>query len=435
MEKKTKSKMNKARNKKIVVMVFLLLLIVAIICIGYGIRYLVITLKYREYTNKMYRYGLADLYDNQKATAIQKVSNEEMLRLVLSAVSGKTDIDELYYVDENKEEYKWLQYAKNSRYTDNINEDNLKDTASKLEAILIATRAVEAFLGIDLKQVELDMSDSKLAKFTSDEKQVIAKAVDMGIIKNKNSSLSEGKMLKGQLNKLVVTIIEKYSTIYYKSMTYNEQGVLERQDVSIVTDIEKMPKNYEEYPYIIDSIPNEIYEYDYTILTQRNSQTPKVAYKYLGSLYGQIDEILVNHFNNVLNVDYTTITTQGFLDEIQGTVLYQLTEDDVKEYVDYVKENKIKLSGKVEPLLPIIYNNGEQYVVRTKLTFEVLNSNTEYNLLFGDEGREVKYNGKQITMYVDVPMGMTLNAWSLRVYVECLATHQLANSTNVIIEE
>lgn len=442
MEKNKKTKVSTSKQKirikkkaMLLLVALLLVLIVAIIGICYGIRCLVITLKYKEYTEKMYTYGLADLYDNKKATAIAKVSNDEMLKIVLTAVSGKKDIDEIYFSGDTKEEYKWLQFATDAGYTNNINESNLKDKASKIETALTATRGVDALLGIELQQAELDMSKSKLAKFNTQEKEIIAKAVSMGIINNKNSSLSDEPILKGELNKLVVTIVEKYATIYYKTMAYNEQGILEKQNINIVTDIDKMPENYKDYPYIIDSIPTEIYEYDFDIITERNSQTPKVAYQYMGDLYGQIDEIIVNHFNKLLNIDYTNITYEGFLDDIQGTVLYELTEKDVKPYVDYVKANKIKLSGRAEPLLPIIYNNGEQYIVRTKLTFNVLSSNTEYNLLFGDEDQKVKYNGKEITMYVDVPMGMTLNSWSLRAYVDCLAKHLIANNTAVIIEE
>ena len=434
---KTKGKASKPKikMKKQFVVIFGILLVALIIGAIYGIRCLVITLQYSRYTEKMYSYGLAELYNNKKATAIQKVSNNEMIKIVLAAVSGKTDVDELNYLGEIEEEYKWLEYAIDNGYTENINGSNLNENVNKVESTLVATRAVERMLGIDLDQTQLKMSKAKLATLNEDEQVLIAKAVSLGIMKNNNSALSQKPMLKGELNKLVVTIIEKYSTIYYKAVDYNEQGVLERQDVSIITDKDKMPDNYKEYPYIIDSIPTEIYEYDFEIITERNSQTPKVAYKYMGNLFGQIDEILVNHFNKLLNVDYTTITTKGFLEDIQGTLIYKLTEDDVKEYVSYVKENKIKLSGKAEPLLPIIYNNGEQYIVRTKITFNVESSNTQYNLLFGDEEQKVKYNGQQITMYVDVPMGMTINSWSLRVYDDCLANYKLANSTSVIVEK
>ena len=447
MEKHTKSKVktkemtkpktskSKIHIKKRAALMLILLLIVIVVVIVYGIRCLSITLQYRQYTEKMYTYGFAELYNDKKATATDKVTNEEMLKIILAAVSGSKNINELYYSNEIEEEDSWLYFATNLGYTKKITKENLQEKASKIDAVIIATRTVEGILGKELQQPELKMSKSKLAKFTIEEQQVIAKAVSMGIINNKNSSLSSKAMLKGELNKLAVTIIEKYSTIYYKNVSYNEFGQLQVQDVNIVTDVDKMPENYKQYPYIIDSIPNEIYEYDFNIISESNSQSPKTVYKYMGDLYSQIAELLVTHFNKILNVDYKTINTQGFLDEIQGTLTYEIAQDDVKEYVDYVKVNKIQLSGHAEPLLPIIYCNGEQYIVRTKLTFNVLNSNTEYNLLFGDEDHKIKYNGKEITMYVDVPMGMTLNSWSLRANVVCFANSLLENSTSVVVEK
>lgn len=432
---KAKKKISKPKMRiKKRAILFFVLLIVAVIGCAYGVRWLTITLKYKEYTDKMYTYGLAELYDNEKATATDKVTNEEMLRIVIAAVTGKKDINQLYHNNDISDEYKWLDYTTSLGYTKNITQDNLKDKASKIETVLTATRASDLILKLNLQQSQLDMSKSALSKFDTEEKEIIAKAVTMGIIENKTSSLSEKHILKGELNKLVVTIIEKYSTIYYKAMEYNEQGVLEKQDVSLVTDIDKMPKNYKDYPYIVDSIDSPIYEYDFKIITERTAQTPKEAYKYMGDLYVQIDELLVDYFNEILNIDYTTITSTNFLESIQSKTVYRLEEQDVQEYVDYVKANKIKLSGKAVALLPIIYNNGEQYMVRTKITFNVINSNTQYNLLFGDQNQKIKYNGKDITMYVDVPMGMTVNAWSLRVYTGSLAKHLVGNNTSVVVE-
>lgn len=433
---KVKKKIPKTKIKiKKKALIFLGAIIILIVACIFGIRYINITLKYKEYTDKMYTYGLAQLYNNQKANATQKVTNEEMLRVVLAAINGNKDIDSINYYFNVEEQYKWLKYAKDFGFTDKITKTNLTDRASKKELTLVATRALEAIKGVTANNIELKMSKSKLNRLTEEEKNTISKAVALDIVENKNETISEDYIIKGELNKLVVTIVEKYATIYYKSAVNVEDETVENSKVNLVTDVTKMPTNYKEYPYIVDNISNDIYEADFKIITKRNSQTPKKAYEYLGDLYGQIDELLVKHFNTILNVDYTTITTENFLDNLQGTVVYKLTEDDVKDYVNYVKKNKIKLSGEAEPLLPIIYNNGEQYVVRTKVTFKVLSSNTDYNLLFGDETEKIKYTADEITMYVDVPMGMTLNSWSQRVHVTTFAKHLTTNNENITIEK
>ena len=121
------------------------------------------------------------------------------------------------------------------------------------------------------------------------------------------------------------------------------------------------------------------------------------------------------------------------MSSIKGKVVYSITTDDVKEYVDYVKVNKIKLEGKATPLLPIMYNNGEQYVIRTKVTFKVISSNTDINLLFGDEDYSVKYDGNEFEVYIDVPTGMTMDSRSLRIYIASMANNLAKFSSNITV--
>lgn len=416
MEKKEKMNIKVSKRKiriKPIALVLIFVLIVLGIGLIWGIKSLWITLKYKEYTEKMYTYGLAELYDNKKATAIQKVTNDEMIKIVLAATYGNTDIENL-------------------EYETSIPNNKLKEKATKIESIMFLTKSLETFQDIEILASELKMSKSKLSKFTLDEQELIAKAVSLEIIKNINSELSTKNIIKGELNKLVVTIIEKYATIYYKSKFPSSSKT------NLVTDIDKMPKNYKSYPYIIDSIPKEIYEYTFgpqNLEGINNAQTPNQVYKRMGTLFGQIDEHIVDYFYAILNVDYNNINKEDFLNSINSNVLYRMDVEEVQEYVDYVKEHKIKLKGKATPLLPIIYYNGTDYVVRTNITFEVLNSDTEYNLLFGDETQKVKYNDKKIIMYVDLPMGMTLNSNSLRVRIQCLAKNKLSNSTSVVVEK
>ena len=89
--------------------------------------------------------------------------------------------------------------------------------------------------------------------------------------------------------------------------------------------------------------------------------------EYIVTINLQLQTNLINRF-----LIYNNITTQTFLNSIANHITYKLAEDDVNDYVKYVKDNKIKLEGKATPLLPIIYNNGNQYVVRCKIEFNIL---------------------------------------------------------------
>ena len=437
IQNKTTTKTTKKQTKQISIFTLLLVLGIFALIIGiyFGIKYAIITVKYKSYPEKMIQYGFNELYNNKKATAIQHVSNDEMLRVIIGALTNTKDITQLYYLaDINSSKDQWLEYSNYLGINNVVEKEDIKNQANRIDSILFLVNAIEGLLNKNIEQTKLEMSNNVLSKFTKDEQILIAKAVNLGIIENKNSSIGNSKLLKGELNKLVIQIVEKYATVYYGS---NNLDILEgeKQEVHLVTDKTKLPSNSSEYPYIVDNIDKEIYEFGYKVLTNSTFKNPKETYKYMGDLYQQTDELLTRYFKDILNIDYKTITVENFLNNIQPEVVYELEPEEVKTYVDYVKEHKIKLEGKVTPLLPIMYNNGEQYVIRTKITFNVLNSDTEYNLLFGDESGSVKYTSKQIEMYVDVLTGMTLNARSLRVDISCLAKQLVKSNSSVIVEK
>lgn len=427
-ELKTKSAKKSITRKPGDVSIFTILFIIIIIAmfigICFGVRWLVITLKYKQYTDKMYDYGYEVLYNNEKATSTQEVTNIELVKVGLGVLKNKLDISDSYYKEKDINK-NWINYAIDLGIIDNI---ELDAKATKIESVMYVTNIVEKVLGIEISKANLSMNKKALAKFTEDEQTIIAKAVSLGLIKNKTSVLSDKEIIKGELNKLVITLSEKYNTIYYKSRVFND-----KEEVNIVTDKKLKPENYKEYPYIVDNIDKEVYELDYDILTEKTFKNPKETYKIMGYLYMQTDELITNYFDKILNVDYNKITIESFLRNIENDVTYAITEKDVEEYVNYVKTNKIKLEGKATPLLPIMYGNGEQYVVRTKIEFKVLNSDTNKNLIYGDDG--ITYNSKEITMYVDVPLGMTFNSNSLRIYVTPLARKLAMVNNNIVIEK
>lgn len=431
---KNKKSKNKTKPKEVSIftIMFVLILIALVIGLYFGIRYIVITLQYKQYTDKMYNYGYNELYDNQKATATQSVTNGELIKVIIGSIQNNKDIFNAYYLaDKNyNETYNWNEYAKYLGLNDFMGNVNLNEEAKTIDAAMLVVKTIESFAGVSIEQAELNMSEDKLNEFSDQEQVLIAKAVNAGIIPNKNSSLSDKNIIKGKLNKFIIILAEKYATMHYNQTTIGENG-----STKIVTDKKKMPENYKEYPYIVDNIDKEVYEMPYIISAKSSFKNPKETYKLMGYLNGQTSNVMTRYFEKILNVDYTTITTEGFLKSISNNVIYRIDEQDVEEYVEYVKKNKIKLEGSATPLLPIMYNTGVQYVVRTKITFKVISSDTEYNLLFGDENSTVKYNSKEMTMYVDVPMGMTLNSKSLLVNISCLAKNMPTQSTLVTLED
>lgn len=438
VKKITKKTNLKDKQISIFSIIFVVLIIAVIVGLYIGIRNLIITLKYKEYTEKMNTYGYNVLYENQKATAVQKFTNMEMLQVVTGSIRNMKVLDSSYNKDGVDD---WKTYLKDLGMLTEEYEKKLKDRATKIDVAIYAVNVIETFLDETIEPTELKMSDKKLAKYTADEKTYIAKAVTLGLIKNNNSALSNKKLVKGELNKITIELVEKYSTLYYKA---------EETGGKLVLDNNKKPSNYKEYPYIVDNIPNEIYELPHDIVNESKYYNALYMYKYYSDLYGQIDQKITEYFDTILNVDYAKIDTEEFLENLNANVVYRLEEEDVAEYIKYVKDNKIKLEGKAEVLLPIAYGDGEQYRVRTKLTFKVLNSNTDTNLLFGDgpdkvdydvaglpsyKKQNIKYDADEIIMYVDVTCAPLLNANTLNVYVSCQAESMCKQNTSVILEE
>lgn len=424
--KKESTKKIKILDKQISVftVAFIVLAIAVIIGIIFGIRCLTINLKYKYYTDKMKTYGLVSLYNNEKATATNKVENKELLKITVAGIVNEKRPSTFNKVKE--EEY--LEFMDIL----NITEQDLDKNVTRKDMVIKVTKFAVSMLNIEAEPTELKMSDGTLAKFTDDEKYIIGQAITLGLIENKNSAVSDKDIIKGELNKLIITIVEKYATITGNAVIINEAGELVNQNISIVTKTSEKPKNYKEYPYIVDNIENKIYETEFANKKEYNNQTPKEVYEALGSTYGQISETATRYFNTILNVDYETITVENFLEEINKTSVYLLAKEDVEAYVNYVKENKIKLKGKGTAMLPIICWSGERYLLRTKVTFEILSSNTDKNLLYKDES--VTYNGKTFDLYIDIPMGMTVNSITLNVYIENLTKYISVQSGNVIVD-
>ena len=105
-----------------------------------------------------------------------------------------------------------------------------------------------------------------------------------------------------------------------------------------------------------------------------------------------------------MNINYETITEEEISNKIKNMTVGLLNENEIKDYVEYVKANKIKLEGKATVQLPIVYYDGVEYRVRTQLEFEIKSSDTDLNILFLDVPN-TQYTGKNFNCYVDVRLG------------------------------
>ena len=91
-------------------------------------------------------------------------------------------------------------------------------------------------------------------------------------------------------------------------------------------------------------------------------------------------------------------------------MLYGVDKEKVKEYVQYVKDNKIVLKGNAKVALPAVYYDGRNYRVRTIVEVDFSGCYTDKNLFFGDDLElETQYDTNTSKMILDVPMGESMD--------------------------
>lgn len=425
----TMKEINKIDKKRKSIYTMIILFIIAF-CVIFGIFSLVnniyLSTKYKEYQIKMENYGLNTLYNNQKANSAQKVTKAEAAKVVIGSILNKKDVSGL--TGMSKTEYKnedFVNFAINQGLiSDKDLSKKTKDQKAKyVDTSILLVNTVEQILNKKLDESST-AKYKNINKYKEEDKSNILKAAQLEIYSKTKGYLINDKIYKGELNKMIITIVEKYATLYYKAS---------QLDVSLVTDKTKMPSNYKDFPYIVNNITKEEYEMPFDIIAKDRYMDPNAEYKKRVDLYAQTDDKIATYFDTILNVDYKTINNEDFYNNIKDVLAYSYTNDSMNEYVKYVKDNKIKLKGTVKVLLPVIYNDGEFNRVRVKIEFKILNSKTNKNILLPDvfTGDNIKYTGKTFEFYADIQMGIVLQGSSLRVYIQSLPNDIIGNDIKI----
>jgi len=179
----------------------------------------------------------------------------------------------------------------------------------------------------------------------------------------------------------------------------------------------KLPSNYKDYPYILEDIPNEMYEMKYPRSIE-GSQVSAEIYKSERFSTEDLNKIMSRMkaaYELKLNVDYRTIDPDAwaedlyqYMNQAMGRVRYYQN----KKYADWVKENKISIEGSIDPEPTMLYNSGlGGFYVRTKVRFK-LNSYTDYkdviyDTFFSNAGRLKK--GVWYVGYADIELSSSVS--------------------------
>lgn len=414
--KKIKGKPNKAKtnkphkkiNKKLIItLVITVVLLVALSIFIYVIAQNKKYAKYLPYEETMHTYAFDIMYDNQTAATREKVTKSEAIKM---AIAATLNIEEVPGMEDNGtfNNNIWVRYAvtKGIIGGDEVNESNADDLVTYTEFITYLEKAKVKLLKQDLKtSVELQYKDKD--KYTTEEQTYLQDLIESGVIENSKSKLKGNrKVFKGEVNELVTKYAEKNNTI-----------TLEGDKININPD--KVPSNADMYPFTLSNVDKKVYEKDFYKVEgmEEDFRSPKDMYIERKTQYEGIKEGLEEYFSYILNIDYNTISADTLEANLNNYTSFEVDSSDVEEYVEYVKNNNIKISGNAKVQMPIVYYDGTYYRVRIKLEFKVESAIQNENLIFGDLFQEeaVKYENDN-TIIIDEKLSPLILSNGLVIY-------------------
>ncbi len=430
--KSTKNNMKVKSKITIILIIFVVLFVIGLIF--FALIYFN-SLKYKpyvKYEEKLAVYGFDKIYDNQNSKTSETVTKSEAVKMAISATLNLNDISGIQ--NNPSEEYSnaiWVEFAKSKEIIrkDEITKENADEKVTYIDVIRYFANAKVKLLNKSLDtQANLNMKDYNTYK--ADEQMVIADAIYNGIIKEKTDKLNGyKKVFKGQVNEIVVNYLEKYNTI---------APIGEKLNI----DPDKIPSNASDYPYTLANVEKSVYEKEFYIEDKEKFKNPMVTYKEKKMNFDQMIESAENYYNTLLNIDYNSINEQEFKIRLEDYVLTGVSSEKVTEYINYVKNNKIKIEGKAKAQSPIFYFDGVNYRLRVKLDYKIVNSSIKENLFYGDliyttfnPASKAIYEKNESTIYVDVIFGGTKMTNSLYIIEKPIYTITVDRTNSGIIFE
>lgn len=143
------------------------------------------------------------------------------------------------------------------------------------------------------------------------------------------------------------------------------------------------------YFFVTDNVDSNILNKGLLKIENANEYlTPKQTYNKIRNDIDNITDLINGYFDVILNIDYNNISENKLYNQLNEYSLMDYF--NIQNYVSFVKENKIKLEGKAKIIYPIMYYVDGYYYVRTMINYDVISSNTNENILFGNVSDNVK---------------------------------------------
>lgn len=211
---------------------------------------------------------------------------------------------------------------------------------------------------------------------------------------------------------------DKSFYIYMKSDQYDESANYDPYGRKIRTT--NLPKNAKDFPYILEDIPNEMYEMRAYIDRYLNNQYLNIAqtydkYKLRTENVTAWKSRIEKYYGLILNANYNTIN-YDWAKEAYSYLNMLGSDQGLREYVDWVKKNKIIIEGNLVVEPSIVYFSGESFHMRSAFKFRIISFNSYKNIIY-DTSFHLKQNDNGILPaykkgvwyegYVDVSLSST----------------------------
>lgn len=368
---------------------------------------------------KMNIYAFNNIYDNGSAKPDEKVTKAEVLKMAVSSIYNYSNFDTFWFYPEMASDAELFKIMKERGVVDSS--DSLSGQLKYIDVLRYFANAKKAYLNIELSSGD-DVEVKNISNYSAEDQRIIKDMVANKIVDAPNNELPLDKpVVKGMVNEVVVNFVERYNTIAPSNEKLN-------------TNPDNIPSNYKDYPYTLASVDKRVYEIPNTFIDDDYKNSVQV-YGKLKEDFASIEESINRYFEIVLNVDYTNFDEAKFKQDIQDIALMPVTDHQFREFFKYVKSNKIQTSGTAKVQFPAVYFNGVMYKVRTEVKLNIQNADQPYNLLFLDllQPGKVKYEGKNITRIIDVPIGRYINSPQFAVYVTALTPIPINLNNDMIV--
>lgn len=414
-----KQKDRKDRIRTTIITIIVVIVLSAIIFISYTLSNRKYSL-YKKYESKMDIYGFSQLYNDGDSNTRDSVTKSEAIKLILSCVYNTPDISGVAVpTEETYSNAIWVEYAIRQGIvsSEEINSKTADDKV-KYKEILVWFYNAKTKLLNEQADTESKVKVNDIKAYNPDQQLAINDLINSSVMIENTKNINGNKRLyKGKLNELIINFCEQYNTITVANTRLN-------------INEDKIPANVDKYPYILASVQKDVYELPFVNEGAEGFIYPINYFANNKQYYNQIKDYIENYYGTLTNIDYSNIDTNQIIRKIKKNALEEIDSKELSNYVNYVKENHIKITSTVTPQFPCVYFDGTDYRVRTKIEMNIESSDTDKDLLFLDKG--VTYSQKQYTLYLDIIMQK--NDVSNTLFIKERAIHSmLSKKTNGIV--